>query len=891
MRLVRAWLIRLGSLFRKKQRDAELSAELESHLQLHMEDNLRAGMAPERARREALMKLGGIEQTKEASRDRRGLPIIEELLQDVRYAFRMLAKNPGFTAVAVLTLALGIGANTAIFSVVSAVLLRSLPFPAPKELVRVVSVRARENAPDNASFPDFVDWTAQSHSFSHMATYHTDSFTLTGPQQAVHVQGAVVSAELFSVLGVRPILGRTYLPEEDQPGTTGAAFSVILSHALWRGHFGADPGIVGRTIEMDNRSFSVVGVMPAGFQFPIRSAPVEFWTTIAVDRLAPPGEKSMADQRGAHYLDVIGRLKPEVSPSQAQAELATIVDALNKQYPDNSPRTVWVVPEFEQLVGNVRPALLILLAAVGCVLLIACANVGNLLLSRGAARQKEMTIRRALGAGRWRMIRQLLTESVMLALAGGALGITLALWGITPLIRVVPEDIPRLAEIRLNGAVLLFTAVLSLLTGILFGLAPALQISKSTCAESLKEGGRGISEGSHRTRLRSLLVVCNVGLAVVLLVGAGLLIKSLARLERIDPGYNPHGVLTFKVDLPGATYPPERQAVFFQQAVDKLNQLPGVRSASAVLPLPLDGDEIDTSFAVAGQSVSEANLPRTQYNWVEPGYFGTVGILLRSGRDFTVKDDLKSPPVVVINETIARQYFPDQDPIGKRIKPEIGNGYKEAPMREIVGVVSDVKQTGLTAEPFPQVYVPRAQSPIGSMIFVVRTKVDPAGVVNTIQKELASLDKDLPIYEVKTLDKYVARSVGQPHFFTTLLGIFAALALLLAAVGLYAVISHSAVQRTHEIGVRMALGAERRDVLGLVLGQALKLTFLGVSIGLMASFALTRFLASLLYAVKPTDPWTFLAVSTVLTGVALLASYIPARRATRVDPMVALRYE
>jgi putative ABC transport system permease protein len=816
---------------------------------------------------------------------------MKTLWEDIRYGLRMLAKAPGFTLVAVLTLALGIGANTAIFSVVSAVLLRSLPFSLPNELVRVVSVRARDNAPDNASYPDFKDWRAQSHSFSQMAAYRTESFTLTGQGDPAHIEGAVVSAELFPLLRVQPLLGRTFLPEEDTPGAGPTGLAVILSHGLWRQHFGADPAIVGRTIDLDNRSFTVVGVMPAGFQFPIQSGPIDFWTTIAVDLVEMQGEKPMASQRGAHYLDVIGRLKPEFSPSQAQAELATIVSNLNKQYTDNAPRTIWVVPELRQLVSGVRPALLILLGAVGCVLLIACANVGNLLLSRGVARQREMTVRGALGASRWRMIRQLLTESIMLGLAGGALGVTLALWGIPPLVRLVPEDVPRIAEIRLNAPVLLFTLALSLLTGILFGLAPALRLSRARFLESLKEGGRGALEGQHGSRLRSVLVVCDVAVAAILLVGAGLLIKSFLRLERVDPGYDPHRVLTFKVDLPDSTYTKERQAAFYQQALARLNQLPGVHSASAVLPLPLDGDEVDTLLELEGQPLDRSNPLRTNYTWVEPGYFGTVGIRLREGRDFNDRDNLATSPVVIVNETIARRYFPGQDPIGKRIRPHIGNGYPTPPMREIVGVVGDVKQTDLTTETGPQVYVPRSQSPFVGMIFVVRTEVAPLSILGAARKQISEIDKDLPIYDVKTLDQYFAQSVGQPHFFTTLLGIFAVLALLLAAVGLYGVISHSAAQRTHEIGLRMALGANKRDVLTLVVGQGFKLTLIGVAIGVAGALALTRLLSTLLYDVQPTDPATFVLVSLLLVFVALLACYIPARRATRVDPMVALRYE
>ena len=878
-------------MFWRKRKPSDFRAEIEAHLELETEQLKEHGLSEEEARVAARRAFGNVTRAQERFYESGRWLWWDHLVQDLRYGLRTLAKNPGFTAVAVLTLALGIGANTAIFSVVNALLLRPLPFPAPDQLVRVVSVRLRENAPDNASYPDFADWRAQNHVFERMAAFHIDSFTLTGQGEAAHIPGAVVSAELFSLLGVRPALGRAFLPEEDKLGAADGGLVVILSHRLWQERFGADPGIVGRTIELDNRSFTVVGVMPAGFQFPIQAGPIDFWTTVAVEFIAPTGFHPMAEQRGAHYLDVIARLKPHVSQAQAQAEMRTIVNALNKQYPENAPRGVRIVPELDQLVGDVRPALLVLLAAVGCVLLIGCANVANLLLARATARQKEMAVRGALGAGRGRIIRQLLTESLLLASLGGTLGTALGLWGIHSVVCLVPQGIPRLADIHLDGSVLVFTILLSLLTGILFGLAPALQVSRPNVIESLKEGGRGLADSLPRSRMRSFLVVSDVAVAVVLLVGAGLLIQSFWRLRRVDLGFNPHRLLTFKIDLPYTRYSGVHQTRFFQQAVVRLNRLPGVRSASAVLPLPLDGDEIDTSFDIEGRPVASADQPRTNYSWTEPGYFRTLGIPLLRGRDFTEREDLKATPVVIINETLARSFFPHRDPIGLRIKPGISNGYKESPMREIVGVVGDVKLNGLTAQAGPQVYVPLAQSPLGSMIVVVRTEVDPLSVAPTVRREVAAMDKDLPIYGVRTLDQYFAQSVAQSRFDSLLVGVFAALALALAAVGLYGVVSYSATQRTHEIGVRMALGAQKGDVIELVVGQGFKLSLIGVGIGITGALMLTRFLSSLLYGVRPTDPLTFIAVSMILTSVALMASYIPARRATKVDPMVALRYQ
>lgn len=816
---------------------------------------------------------------------------IESFIQDFLYGLRQLRHNPGFTTVAILTLALGIGANTAIFSVVNAVLLRPLSFAAPQQLVSVVSTRLHGNVPDNASYPDFADWRAQNHVFSQMAAYDTDNFTLTGQGEAMHIQGAVVSADLFSLLGVKPVLGRAFLPDEDKLPAANGAFAIILSHRLWRERFNADPGIVGRTIEIDNRDFAVVGVMPAGFQFPIQAEPADFWMTMAITFVTAPGLPSMAEQRGAHYLDVIARLKPHVSRAEAQAEMNTIVSRLNKQYPDNAPRGVEVVPEMDRVAGPARPALLILLAAVGCVLLIACANVANLMLARGASRQKEMAVRAALGAGRGRMIRQLLTESVLLASLGGVLGAALGLWGISGLISLLPVDIPRLVGTRIDSTVLLFTALVSMLTGILFGLAPVAQSSRLDFVESLKEGGRGLSEGLHGSRARGFLVMADVAVAAVLLVGAGLLINSFLRLQRVDPGFNPQRVLTFKMDLPYVRYSGLRQTQFFKRALERLSHLPGVLSASAVLPLPLDGNEVGTFLTIEGQPVAEADQPRTCYSWVEPGYFRTVGIPLTKGRDFAAADDLKATPVVIINQTLARRFFPHQDPIGKRIKPGIGNGYKMPPFREIVGVVGDVRQYGLPSAPGPEVYVPLEQSPLGSMNFVVHTGVDPLSMVDTIRKEIAEMDKDLPFYSVKTFNQYLGRGLAQPRFLALLLGLFAGLALALAAVGLYGLISYSVSRRTHEIGIRMALGATQREVLSMVVEQGAVLAAIGGAVGLVAAFALTRLMASLLYGVGSTDPLTFGAVSLLLAGVALLASYVPARQATKVDPMVALRYE
>ncbi|HKV26692.1 MAG TPA: ABC transporter permease, partial [Candidatus Acidoferrales bacterium] len=815
-------LRRITNLFHRSKLDQDIDAELHSHIEMRTADNVAAGMPLEEARRQAALRFGSQAALRERVIAADAHMFLDSLWQDLHYAFRMLRKSPGFTAVAILTLALGIGANTAIFSIVDAVLLQPLPFHSPTELVSVVST-TRGNVPDNASYPDFADWRVQNHVFSQMATYTDDDITLTGQGEAIHIHGADVSADLFSLLGVKTVLGRAFLPDEDKLPTANGTFAIILSHHLWREHFGGDPKVIGRTIQVDNRDFTVVGVMPAGVQFPIEAQPIDFWVTMALDFLPP----SMTDQRGAHFLDVIARLKPQVSVAQAQTDMSLIVDHLNKQYRDIRPSGVMVLPEIDQVTGPARPALLILLAAVGCVLLIACANVANLMLARGAARQKEIAVRGALGASRGRMIRQLLTESVLLAFIGGALGATAGPWAISVLISLLPVDIPRLSSIGIDSTVLLFTALATMLTGILFGLAPAVQAARLDFVEYLKEGSRGLSESLHRSRGRSALVIADVAIAAVLLIGAGLLTNSFLHLEHVDPGFNPQHVLTFKIDLPDARYSGLRQTQFFEQAIARLNRLPGVRSASAVMPLPLDGGYAGTFLTIEGQPVTQANRPRADYSWVEPGYFQTVGIPLVAGRDFTATDDLKTVPVGIINEAFARRYFPHQNPVGKRIKPGIDNGYNTPPLREIVGVVGDVRQEGLASPPYPEIYAPLAQSPLGGMNFVVRTNVDPLTIVSAVRKEMAEVDRNVPLYGVETFGQYLHEAFAVPRFVTTLFGLFAALALALASIGLYGLVSYSATRRTHEIGVRIALGAQRIDVLRMVFGQGIKLVLIG----------------------------------------------------------------
>jgi putative ABC transport system permease protein len=812
------------------------------------------------------------------------------LLQDVRYGVRMLIKNPGFTAIAVLTLALGIGANTAIFSVVNAELLRPLPFRDSERLVSVATANSRMHSSNgSASYPDFMDWRSQNQVFEKMAVYTTATFTLTGQENAAHLEGASVSAEMFDLLGVSPELGRTFQPGEDGPNH----HVIIISHHLWKQQFGGDPGIIGRVITLDNSGFTIVGVMPATFRYPLQREPEAMWSTLSPLNDTTDGLPPMVRHRGAHFLTCIARLKPGVTLAQAQAAMDVIASSLSKQYPDtNKYMSVHLSSEQERLTGTIRPALLVMMIAVGLVLLIACVNVANLLLARATTRGREIAIRTAMGAGRVRVVRQLLTESLLLAILAGVLGTGLAFWGSDVLVRLSPENLPRVGEIHIDGWALAFTASLSLLTGILFGLAPAVQSTHSNIVEGLKEGSLSTTAGRSRHSLRSSLVIVEMALALILLVSAGLLIRSLIRLQSVNPGFDPHDVMTASLDLPDAKYSDPKKAEFFRELTPLLNALPGVQSAAAVFPLPMGGDEIRTSFQIEGRPVAKSDEPHTSVRVVTPNYFVTMRIPLLEGRDFTERDEAKATPVLIVNQAFAQQFFPGENPIGKHVKAGISNsGPGTAPMREIVGVVGNVKFEDLTTEFSPESYIPYGQLQFGSVTIVARSAKNPEGLAKPIASAVKSLDKDLPVYAPKTVEQYLDGTIAVPRFNTFLLAIFAALAMILTAVGLYGVISYSVAQRTHEIGIRMALGAQPGDMMRLVVGQGIQLALFGVGLGLIAAFGLTRLLSSLLFGVSATDPMSFAVVVATLFAVVLLACYIPARRAMRVDPIVALRYE
>jgi len=811
------------------------------------------------------------------------------LLQDIRFGLRMLLKSPSVSIIATIALALGIGANTAIFSVVNAVLLRPLPFPEPDKLVALFETNTqRGQIRGSHSYPNFMDVRAQTTVFERVASYHGSDYILTGHGEPARIQGLVATTDLFPLLGVQPLLGRTFLPEEDKGSENGRV--AILSEQLFRKRFNSDPSILNQAITLDGRPFTVVGVMPASFEFPIQNEPVELWTTIAGDAA---GEEPITAQRGAHFLQVIGRLKPGVTQEQAQAELTTIAARLEQQYPDtNTSKGLRVDSALTALVGDIRPALLILLGAVACVLLIACANVANLLLARATSRHKEMAIRAALGASRMRVIRQLLTESVLLSLVGGAVGLLLAVWWSDLLVALGKDDIPRALHVGIDWRVLGFTLGVSLVTGLIFGLAPAHHSARGELVEALKDGSRGTSDGGRRGGIRNLLVVIELAIAVVLLVVAGLLIQSLWRLRNVNSGLDPHNVLTFNVTLPEVKYNTDRQSQFFIDLKSRLEATPGVQAASTISPLPLNGDRFVISFEIEGRPLAPKDHPAGEFFTTGVGYFRAMGIPIVKGRDFDDRDKRGSTPVAIISETFARQIFPNEDPIGKRIKPGISSIENESPMmREIVGIVGDVRNQNLSTEPKPAYYVPQTQVPFNQLVAVIKTNAEPHSMISAVTKDVAAMDTDVPLFGIKSMEEYLSASVAAPRFNTTLLSIFAGVALVLTIVGLYGVMSYSVVQRTNEIGIRLALGAQSRDVLLMIVKQGSKLIVLGLVIGLVGAFLATRVIASLLFGVTTKDPFTFVAAAVLLAIVALLACYIPAWRATKVDPLEALRYE
>ena len=891
MRLQR-WIyklpLRIRSLFDRQKVDEELDEELRDHIELKTQEHIASGMVSQEARRAALLEIGGLEKRKEECRDARQVTWLQDLLQDIRYGLRILRKSPGFTSIAILTLALGIGANTAIFSVVQGVLLAPLPYSQPDRLVLAWQYNLTLKHPISVSYPDFLDWEREARSFQQMAAYDSQDRNLTAPGTPEHLNGEEISSGFLSTLGIKPILGREFSPEEDRQG---GAPVVLISDRLWRSRFAGRIEALGKSVTVDGVDYTISGVLPADFR--LLGDDADVYTPIG------QGDPLIYGDRTIHPVLCVARLKPGVSIAQSDAEMSAIQEHQDQLYPSaDRGLGASVKPLKHEFVADVSGTLLLLLGAVGIVLLIACANVANLLLARSAARTREFAIRSALGASGARIVRQLLAESVLLSLAGGTLGLLLAKWGVRPVLAALPGSLPRSENIGVNLSVLSFVLLASVAVGILFGLAPALQSSQTDLQASLKAGGRGATSPHHRTQ--SSLVIVQVALTLVLLVGAGLLFRTIRRLWEVNPGFDARHLIAFNVGLsPSANKTVAGMRVAYQQLIERIRNIPGVKAAELTILFPLSEHQNIGPFWVGSQEPpSSALAPRALYYWTGPDYLRTMEIPLLQGRYFTAADTASSQPVVLIDTALAQAYFPDKDPVGQAMTiPHWG------PVR-IIGVVGHVRHWGLDerdAYTQNQIYASLNQlqgdwAPLfyRRLTVVVSTPLDAAAVMPAIKAAVYGASGDQTIYGVQVIQQSLAQSLSSQRFPMILLGVFAGLALLLASIGIYGVISYSVIQRVHEIGIRMALGAERRDVFRMVIGQGLRLALAGVAIGAATAFILARLLSSfshLLYGVGAGDPATFLAVSAVLTGVAILACYIPARRAMKVDPMVALRYE
>jgi predicted permease len=816
------------------------------------------------------------------------------MLADLKFALRQLGKSPGFTSVVVLTLALGIGANTAVFSVLNAVLLRPLPFPQPQNLVAIGEYDARET-PDpgtdisSISYPDYVELRDQNKVFEQVAVYTNQGVsTLSDGNGALHVQGESVSAELFPLLGVQPVLGRTFLPSEDNPGNR----VVILSHALWQSRFGSDRNVIGKTVTLDGQHFEVIGVMPRRFTFPIDSASPELWISMSSLRESKDSAPPMTEQRENDFFRCIARLKSDVSIEQAQANIDSITAGWRQQYPDSKLYTgAKVIPQISAMVGSTHSALLMLCAMAGCVLLVACVNVANLLLARSVSRSREISIRAALGAGHWRIVKQFLAESVLLSVLGGLAGLVIAIWGIDSLKAFLPS-IPRIEEISPDLVVLSVTAITSLGVGIMSGLVPAWRATHSNAAVSLNEAPRGSGESASAHRTRAALVVVEIVFSLVLLASAGLLVESFARLQKVPGGFDATSVMTARVALPQGNYgKPEQAAAFYKKLLERFSSEPGIQSVAAAWWIPLSGSEISFAFNFDAHPVPQGQQPLAQFNAVTTDYFKAMRVPLRKGRWFTERDERNAPAVAIVTEAFAKEFFPGEDPIGKRIVPDGSVDPGKPPVREIVGVVGDMHLTSLKVPPKPQIYVPYPQFAIQSLSIFVRTRLDPGSVTTALHRAVSEIDKEVPVYRPRLLADYRSQSIAQPRLNAMLVSLFALIALLLAAAGIFGVMSYSVTQRTQEIGIRLALGAQRYDVLRLVIGQGMRFVGIGVLVGLIGVFACSRLLQSLLFGVGATDLGTLFVATVTLATVAFCACYIPALRAMKVDPMQALRSE
>ncbi len=887
---------RLRTLFWKVPVEQEVDEEIAFHLEMQARRYLAEGMPPDAAREAALRRFGdptGVRVEcraigKKMEVEMRRAELRHELRQDAGFALRLLRNNPLFTTIALITLAVGVGANTAIFSVVKAVLLQALPYRHAERAVVIWNSYEQAGLEHAAIAPaEFADFLEQRRAFDGMAAVSRQPMNLIGEGEPEQLMGYAVSPNLFDLLGTRPQLGRGFSAED---GKEGAEKVVLLSHGLWRRRFGGDPAVVGRVINAGGRPRTVIGVMPAGVRFP--DAPLDFLNQRGELWVPYSWEQARAEDRGDQYLGVIARLRPGTGIEQARADLDAIAARFRRQFPDRYAGSFrWrlvAVPLRDQMVGDVRPALLILLGAVALVLLIACVNVANLLLTRGAVRQRELAMRGALGAGRGRLVRQLLTESTLLSLAGGALGVLLAWWGVRVLVRLDPGDIPRLDGVRIDGAVLAFSLGVSALTGLVFGLAPALRQSRFDLRGALQSGGRGTTGDRRHRRFRNALVMAEVAMAFVVLVQAGLLVRSFAALQRVDPGFHGEGVLSMRISLPRSKYDsPEKLTAFHRDLQSRVATIPGVRQASAVYPVPMSGEGWSGSFIVEGQPVPPGQPePHAEYAVAMPGYFRTMGIGLRAGREFTGHDDAGAPEVVIVDELLARRYWPGRPAVGKRINVI---GRDEGVWATVVGVAAHVRNAGPQEEGEPQIYLPYLQRPQGPLFVVARAAGEPAALAPALRRAVRAVDPDQPIADLQTMRQRMDAAVARQRFNMLLLSLFAAVALVLAVVGLYGMMAGLVSQRVNEIGIRLALGGRPLDALRLILGEGVLIVLAGLIVGLAGAAALSRMVAGLLFSTAATDPLTYGAIAALVMLVALAASYVPARRATRIDPLAALR--
>jgi predicted permease len=885
---VRTLLSRIAGTFRRRRLEEEFDEEVREHIGLLERRYIRQGMAPEEAHYAARRQFGGVTQMKEELRDRRALPFFDLLARDARHAFRQLRKSKGFTATAALTLALGIGSSTAVFAVLNAVVLRPLPFAQPGRLMAFRPMD-RRGAPHRTvlSYPNFFDYRRENRVFERLVCYRADRYTLTDSLPAIQAPGQVVSWDLFPLLGVQPALGRGFRPEEERAGS----LVVVLSDRLWRSRFGADPAILGRRVRINGGLYSVVGVAPAGFHFPVDDPSVDLWTTLADDS-GPSNATPLTAQRGARVLFAIGRLKPGVTVERARAQMDQVAAALAQQYPDEDKylTATWIVPELESLTGSSRRSLWILLGAVGLVVLIACANVANLLLVRSTERAREFTVRAAMGASRPALVRQLLIESLALGLVASAGGVALALGILKAILPLAGESLPRIAETGIDAQVLAFAALLTTATCVLFSVAPAFQVARTDLASAIKGSAANIARGHNR--FRSALITGQIALGLLLLMGAELLIVSFVQLSHRDPGFRADHLLTFDFALPDTASKAPQQIAFCDRLLEGMRTIPGVRAAAMGGPLPLEGDQLSVGFNVEERpAASLSDWPSTNIAIVTPGYFRTIGIPLLQGRDFTEKDDAKAPRVLIVNEAFARKFFPGERAIGKRIEPGANDGQTPQGMREIVGVVGNARQFALDADPAPVYYAPSKQFFWGNGTIVLHTAVPPASLVAAARTALVHLDAHAPMFRVRTGEERAAAAIARPKFQMALMAAFAAVALLLTMSGLYGVLSYSVSRRLREIGVRIALGAGRRAVLGLVLREAMRMVALGLALGLAGATIVRRLVEGIVFGIRPGDPLFLAAACVTMALTSLAAAYVPAARAASVDPMRTLRTE